>query len=178
VPGVNDPTGSICPYGATRVTGRVTGGAVISGIGVSAQVSFTAFSLPIVTRNGEPYDFYYRQIPYKVTWFGWAGAEFGPPAAQVGYINALEVLLPGTEYGTPAPLGFEAAFTCRLANGTPDTPTPTKRLHLVEDGETFPDISQRYYGTPNRADDIRNANPWILGLQNWGLRGLTLEIPN
>jgi hypothetical protein len=178
VPGTNDPTGSICPYGATRVTGRVTGGTVVSGIGLSAQVSFTAFSLPIVTRNGEPYDFYYRQIPYKVTWFGWVGAEFGPPAAQVGYINALEVLLPGTEYGTPTPLGFEAAFTCRLANGTPDTPTPTKRLHPVEDGETFPDISQKYYGTPNRGDDIRNANPWILGLQNWGLRGLVLEIPN
>ena len=54
-----------------------------------------------------------------------------------------------------------------------------KRLHIVEVGDTLPSISQRYYGTPNRADDIRNANPWLMGLREWGLwPGLVLEIPN
>ena len=54
-----------------------------------------------------------------------------------------------------------------------------KKLHMVEVGDTLPSISQRYYGTPSRADDIRNANPWLMGLREWGLwPGLVLEIPN
>jgi nucleoid-associated protein YgaU len=52
-------------------------------------------------------------------------------------------------------------------------------LHTVEEGDTMENLSQRYYGTPSRADDIRNANPNLMGLDNWGLwPGLLLEIPS
>ena len=40
-------------------------------------------------------------------------------------------------------------------------------------------ISERFYGTTARADDIQNANPWLMGLDNWGLSGQwLLTLPN
>jgi hypothetical protein len=171
-----DPESTICPYGTQRVNGRVTGGVVAGGIAISTQVSYTAVSLPNLTQEGEPFDFIWRHIPWKITWYGWVGTESGPPAEQSETIYALEAINP---VHSDAPIGFEAAFTCKLANGTPDTPTPTKKLHTVTRGDSMSALSLRYYGTTSRADDIRNANSWLMGLDNWGLwPGLVLVIPN
>lgn len=39
-------------------------------------------------------------------------------------------------------------------------------------------ISRKVYGTTARADDIRNANAYLMGLDYWGLwPGLWLTIP-
>ena len=40
-------------------------------------------------------------------------------------------------------------------------------------------ISLRFYGTTARAADIQAANPWLMGLDNWGLSGQwLLTLPN
>ena len=38
------------------------------------------------------------------------------------------------------------------------TPAPGTRTHLVAAGDSLSKISQRYYGTPNRWQEIYNAN--------------------
>ena len=168
-----------CPNGLHRVTGAINGGGVIFGVGVSATLYYIGMSLPMVTSGGSPYNNWsWTVYPWKVTWFGWLGAESGPPSSQSADINSL-VALPGSPSGTPDfPLDWTAIFTCKLANGTPDAPTPARKIYTVVEGDSMRNISEKMYGTPNRADDIQNANPWLMGLDNWGLvPGTRLDIP-
>ena len=46
------------------------------------------------------------------------------------------------------------------------------------EGDSMASISQKMYGTTARANDIKAANPWLMGLDNWGLvPGTLLTIP-
>ena len=54
---------------------------------------------------------------------------------------------------------------------------PGARKHTVESGETLASISQKYYGTRNRAQDIQDANHNQLKGKNLIRPGQTLIIP-
>jgi hypothetical protein len=143
----------------------------------SQQFNFTAFNLPSITPSGSASNSgLWRSTPYRVEWFGWVGGAVGEGAAQTRNITSLEGIISSTP---DFPLDIIANFTCTLPGGDPGVPVSNRRLHNVEEGETMEGLSQRYYGTPSRADDIRNANPNLLGLEDWGLwPGQILEIPN
>ena len=62
--------------------------------------------------------------------------------------------------------------------GDPKTPLPPgARTHVVQSGETLAAISQKYYKTRNRAQDILDANQNQLGKKSTIKPGQTLIIP-
>ncbi|HEY5551962.1 MAG TPA: LysM peptidoglycan-binding domain-containing protein [Opitutaceae bacterium] len=59
-----------------------------------------------------------------------------------------------------------------------DTPASAlPRVHTVASGENLSSISQRYYGTPNRWDEIFDANRDVLNSPNQLALGTRLRIP-
>jgi hypothetical protein len=73
---------------------------------------------------------------------------------------------------------YATSYTCKLPSGAAG-PTVTGRLYKVMEGDSMASISRKMYGTPARANDIQAANPWLMGLDNWGLvPGMVLAIPN
>jgi len=72
---------------------------------------------------------------------------------------------------------FILGYVCSSQDGTPGTPVLAK-LYKVVEGDSMASISQKAYGTTARANDIKAANPWLMGLDNWGLvPGTLLTIP-
>jgi hypothetical protein len=54
----------------------------------------------------------------------------------------------------------------------------TEKLYKVVEGDTMAGISEKMYGTTSRANDVKAANTWLMGLDNWGLvPGMVLTIP-
>jgi hypothetical protein len=71
----------------------------------------------------------------------------------------------------------ENGYICSSQDGTPGTPVLAK-LYKVVEGDSMAIISQKAYGTTARANDIKAANAWLMGLDNWGLvPGTMLTIP-
>jgi hypothetical protein len=71
----------------------------------------------------------------------------------------------------------ENGYICSSQDGTPGTPVLAK-LYKVVEGDSMASISQKIYGTTARANDIKAANTWLMGLDNWGLvPGMVLTIP-
>jgi hypothetical protein len=71
----------------------------------------------------------------------------------------------------------DTGYICNTADGSPGTPS-LSRLYTVVEGDSMASISQKMYGTTARANDIKNANTWLMGLDNWGLvPGMVLVIP-
>jgi nucleoid-associated protein YgaU len=54
---------------------------------------------------------------------------------------------------------------------------PAERIHAVQEGDSLTRISSRYYGTPNRWQDIYEANRDILKGENALRPGQRLKIP-
>jgi nucleoid-associated protein YgaU len=72
----------------------------------------------------------------------------------------------------------------RLAGGansavspTPPAASPSEKSHLVVAGDSLARISQRYYGTAKRWQDIYSANPDKIGLDGVLRLGTQLRIP-
>ena len=78
---------------------------------------------------------------------------------------------PGTPSGPSSPQGQPVQAV------TPPPATPT-RTHVVLEGETLSDISDRYYGTPNRWDKIVRANQSTLKDPDRIYPGMKLVIPD
>ena len=80
-----------------------------------------------------------------------------------------------------SPYGGTAVPT--LGPSTPATPAsapaaaPVVRLHTVTEGDSLTRISLRYYGTPNRWQDIYDANRDVLKGENALRPGQRLKIP-
>jgi hypothetical protein len=69
------------------------------------------------------------------------------------------------------------SYSCLTSAGAAG-PTVSTRLYKVVEGDSMASISQKMYGTTARANDIKNANTWLMGLDNWGLvPGTVLTIP-
>ena len=62
------------------------------------------------------------------------------------------------------------------AVGTP-TPPAGSRIHVIAAGDSLSKISQRYYGTPGRWQEIYNANAALLGPNGILKVGTELRIP-
>lgn len=59
----------------------------------------------------------------------------------------------------------------------PEKPAPIKRIHVVVQGDSLSSISQRYYGTSKRWEDIYEANKEALANKNQIKAGMHLVIP-
>ena len=57
------------------------------------------------------------------------------------------------------------------------TPVAPRRTHLVVGGDSLAKLSQRYYGTPNRWQEIYNANREVIGANGALRTGTELRIP-
>lgn len=59
----------------------------------------------------------------------------------------------------------------------PQPQPPPVRTHLVREGETLSDISERYYGTPNQWERIYKANRSVIKDPDHIYPGMKLVIP-
>ena len=78
-------------------------------------------------------------------------------------------------------VGAPAAGTAVPVRSVPATDTiavaPAERIHLVQEGDSLTRFSARYYGTPNRWQDIYDANRDVLRGENALRPGQRLRIP-
>ncbi len=70
-----------------------------------------------------------------------------------------------------------AGIATSAVSPTPPAVSPTEKSHLVVAGDSLARISQRYYGTANRWQDIYLANPDKIGLDGALRLGTQLRIP-
>jgi LysM repeat protein len=75
-------------------------------------------------------------------------------------------------------LRAQKSLAVATAKSDPKAPIPPgTRTHVVQSGETLAAISQKYYKTRNRSQDILDANHNLLGGKNRIIPGQTLIIP-
>ena len=70
-----------------------------------------------------------------------------------------------------------AGIATSAVSPTPPAVSPSEKSHLVVAGDSLARISQRYYGTANRWQDIYLANPDKIGLDGVLRLGTQLRIP-
>lgn len=70
-----------------------------------------------------------------------------------------------------------AGIATSAVTPTPPAVSPSEKSHLVVAGDSLARISQRYYGTANRWQDIYLANPDKIGLDGALRLGTQLRIP-
>lgn len=70
-----------------------------------------------------------------------------------------------------------AGIATSAVSPTPPAVSPSEKSHLVAAGDSLARISQRYYGTANRWQDIYLANPDKIGLDGVLRLGTQLRIP-
>ena len=70
-----------------------------------------------------------------------------------------------------------AGIATSAVTPTPPAVSPSEKSHLVVAGDSLARISQRYYGTANRWQDIYLANPDKIGLDGVLRLGTQLRIP-
>jgi phage tail protein X len=180
--GTNSAGGdSRCPNGYSRVTGEIVWYQIIGGgpTDYSQRTQgFAARGFPLITNYTTSRFGNWEVEEYTIIW---TDADTGL-AAGGAYTAGNLKYLPG---GGPA-YGLEIAassYSCSLDDGsagpTVSNATGVPKLYQTRDGDTMETISERFYGTTARADDIQNANPWLMGLDNWGLSGQwLLTLPN
>jgi len=165
-----------CPNGYARVTGYTVGGYVVSGIGLCGNQGFNATSFPSFSYMGKRDVWIYTLEDWRVRWID---PDNGP---QERVVSSVTSNVPSEPFDCPFTIAA-TSYSCRLDDGsagpTASNTGPAPILYQTKDGDTMRDISQRFYGTPDRADDIQNANPWLMGLDNWALGGqFLLTMPN
>jgi nucleoid-associated protein YgaU len=166
-----------CPNGYNRVTGYTLGGGVISGIGLCGpREGFVATSFPSVDYVGKSNVWSFTLETWRVRWID---PDNGP---QERNVNSVISNVPSDPFDCVFEIGAYS-YSCELDDGsagpTVSNASGAPILYRTKDGDTMRNISERFYGTPNRAEDIQNANPWLMGLDNWALGGqFLLTMPN
>jgi hypothetical protein len=158
-----------CPFGYYQLVGTIYWVQLTGPTdAIGRTTSFTATDFPVAT-PGTAYTYGVWTItPYTVTWTDpTAGAQSVVLTGATGTNGT--VTLTG-EFSVEA-----SGYTCATESGTAGTPV-TQRLYKTQPGDTFASISQKFYGTTSRANDIANANPWLLGIdifaiESWGTWG-------
>lgn len=88
---------------------------------------------------------------------------------------------PGTTLAAPVRPGSPAASAALAPAPAPTEPAPAAsaapRTHKVAPGDTLGKISRQYYGTPNRWQEILEANRDVIKNENAVPLGATLRIP-
>ena len=180
--GTNSAGGdSRCPNGYSRVTGEIVSYQIIGGGPtdyIRRTTGFAAREFPVITNYTTSRYGNWEVEEYTITW---TDADTGL-AAGGAYTAGNLKYLPG---GGPA-YGLEIAassYSCSLDDGsagpTVSNASGVPKLYRTKEGDTMETISQQFYNTSARADDIQNANPWLMGLDNWGLSGQwLLTLPN
>jgi hypothetical protein len=180
--GTNSAGGdSRCPNGYSRVTGGIVWYQITGGGDTDYSQRTTGFAargFPVITNYTTSRYGNWEVEEYTITW---TDADTGL-AAGGAYTAGNLKYLPG---GGPA-YGLEIAassYSCSLDDGsagpTVSNASGVPKLYQTREGDTMASISLRFYGTTGRAADIQAANPWLMGLDNWGLSGQwLLTLPN
>lgn len=85
---------------------------------------------------------------------------------------------PGSTLASPTRPGTAAAQAAITVPELIRVPTPPQpRQHVIGDGDTLSKISRRYYGTPDRWNDIYQANRNLLNDPSRLPKGAALKIP-
>ena len=173
-----------CPFGYNRVAGSLTYNFIDTFAVTYAQnMVFTATSFPNVNYVGK----------FKPTWGAAAGLTWD--RFDITWNDPVDGAQSVTSYTIPptpmydgstfsAEFSIQAnSYSCTTEAGTagPTISNASGRpiLYRTKDGDSMRSISQRFFGTPDRAADIQAANPWLMGLDNWALgAAFVLTIPN
>lgn len=92
--------------------------------------------------------------------------------------STLDQIASAARLGTPAAgIAAGAAQTSSGSSAAPVTAAAEPRFHIVADGDSLSRLSLRYYGTPNRWQEIFNANRDVLQGANSLRVGQRLRIP-
>ena len=172
-----------CPYGYNRVAGSFKWNFIdVFANFYSQDISFVATEYPIINYTGQIYPGWGAAAgrtwdEYVITW---TDPVNGPQSGTSYEIPATPMSGGGTYVGR---FSLTAnSYSCDLfgpSGTTTPGPTVSGRFYKVVEGDSMSGISEKMYGTASRANDIRTANPGLMGLDNWGLwPGLILTIPN
>lgn len=148
-------------------------------------------------RAGRPSPGPYERLPLR-NWKGPQGSDSGQglptvhiessdPAAQpVDISRQSPTVLEPMDPGAPPPLlpksyprSYNAA-TPRWGSSMALGPTDSKQLvrtHKIVDGDTLPDLAERYLGSADRYMEIYEANPYVLPGPDVLPIGVELKIP-
>jgi hypothetical protein len=171
-----------CPNGYNRVTGSFRLNFIdVFAVFIEQDIPFTATKYPDITYTGTIYPTWGAAAgrawdEYVITW---TDPVNGPQSNASYEIPATPMPGGGTYVGR---FSLTAnSYSCNLFGPSGTTtagPTVSGRFYKVVEGDSMAKISQKMYGTTSRANDIRTANPGLMGLDNWGLwPGLILTIP-
>jgi len=167
-----------CPYGYNRVTGFYKTYFIdIFNIFYDETIHFTSNTgFPSVTYVGNYFPG--NNVAGNGSPGGWPRyrVDWNDPAtggrSQIAYEIPMRADGRGGEFSIQA-----TSYSCSTSTGTAG-PTVNAKLYRVMEGDTMASISQKMYGTTARANDIKAANSWLMGLDNWGLvPGTLLTIP-
>jgi len=158
-----------CPYGYSQMSGTISYPYIdLFNNDSPINVSFTSTAFPVIT--------YVRKVRFPsdgmliiAEWTEYLATWTDPTAGQqsrtINEVNSFKYKVQINSYVCKTVAGGSAA----LVNA---------RLYTVREGDSMASISQKMYGTTGRANDIKNANTWLMGLDNWGLvPGTVLTIP-
>ncbi|MBS0631536.1 MAG: LysM peptidoglycan-binding domain-containing protein [Verrucomicrobia bacterium] len=85
---------------------------------------------------------------------------------------------PGTTLVNPTRPGTAAAAVLQPAPATPaPEAAPAPRTHTIVPGDSLTKISKKYYGTPNRWEEIMKANPGVIKNSESIPLGAVITIP-
>ena len=166
-----------CPNGYARISGSISGGSVVSGIGLcGGGLAFIATSFPSFSYVGKSSVGIFTVETWRVRW---VDPDSGPQEYDASSVTSN---VPSEPFDCPFTIAA-TSYSCELDDGsagpTVSNASGSPILYRTKDGDTMRNISERFYGTPNRAEDIQNANPWLMGLDNWALGGqFLLTMPN
>ena len=104
--------------------------------------------------------------------------ENGALAARLNQAqNTLDQIASAARLGTPAATIASGGPAPARPGVTAPTGAAEARFHTVADGDSLSRISMRYYGTPNRWQEIYNANRDVLQGSSVLRVGMQLRIP-
>ena len=160
-----------CPNGYSQLSGGWGGGQLFAGVipDISGTWTSTAFPSIRFVESGTYFNTTYQQ--FEVSWY----ELVFPVGQQTRTINTVYRISDGGLINQARVTA--TSWSCLTSSGTAG-PTVAGTRYKVMEGDTMASISQKMYGTTARADDIKAANPWLMGLDNWGLvPGTLLTIP-
>jgi len=160
-----------CPYGYNQVSGYYDGGRLLGGDSASCGGNggaFTATSFPDISFGPWQTAGIYKYQDVTISW--------NDPTEGAKQATIKNIISTTTSFACVAVVAA-TSYSCKLASGSAGS-TVTAKLYKVVDGDSMAIISQKMYGTTARANDIKAANTWLMGLDNWGLApGMVLTIP-
>ncbi|MDR3624806.1 MAG: LysM domain-containing protein [Chlamydiales bacterium] len=93
------------------------------------------------------------------------------------HIQEISILKNEVERQSAIALALQSELLALKPPKLSEKPSAVRRIHIVSQGDSLSSISQKYYGTPKRWEEIYNANKEVLASQDHIKAGMQLMIP-